>query len=301
MNEIEQLQLTLQESTPTSKPTLEELQSIVMETKRKNDERHAKKLAALQIQKDAELKYKERLDAAKTSFSASMSDFITFAKHSNVQFPSQKLSFVPFTEVIKNLKDGYQIVVERDPSCKFVYTPDVADTITQVAKWMSTKEQHTNAFKRGLILRGQCGVGKTALMKAMQDVFAFYIDKEYGSIKTVSATEIMRYEQCSDAYNYIANKTILFIDDLGAEPTDKRVYGNYESPLTDLIKFRYNNRKTTIMSTNKLEVTKIHADGTFDIVGDELEEKYGPRIFDRLKEMCNMLFYSGEQKSYRRK
>ena len=57
------------------------------------------------------------------------------------------------------------------------------------------------------------------------------------------------------------------------------------SPLAELLSARYDTRRCTIISTNLLK--------------DEIKTMYGDRIFDRMGEMYNYLFYDGEQQSYR--
>lgn len=86
---------------------------------------------------------------------------------------------------------------------------------------------------------------------------------------------------------------LLFIDDLGDEPGEVHYYGKspdgqfYNSkiaPLVEVLLYRYENRLPVIITTNF---------GT-----DGIRAKYGPRIEDRLREMCEGGYFSG--KSYRK-
>ena len=77
---------------------------------------------------------------------------------------------------------------------------------------------------------------------------------------------------------------MLYIDDVGCEPSEVRFFGNVVSPLTDLLYFRYENRLMTIMTTN--------------LTIEDIGNNYGPRIKDRMIEMFNRLGY--KNKSYRK-
>ena len=76
---------------------------------------------------------------------------------------------------------------------------------------------------------------------------------------------------------------LLFLDDLGREPTEVMRYGNVTSPITELLEYRYNQRLTTIVTTN--------------LEPSEIREKYGDRIADRFNEMFVVVSYTGN--SYR--
>ena len=67
------------------------------------------------------------------------------------------------------------------------------------------------------------------------------------------------------------------------EPRDVMVYGMVHTPLIDLISERYASRRFTIFTTN--------------LDTDQIREKYGARIYDRLKECCTSIVFSND--SYR--
>lgn len=77
----------------------------------------------------------------------------------------------------------------------------------------------------------------------------------------------------------------LIIDDLGTEPVSRRVYGNEVFPIIEILQYRYANMLPTIITSN------------FGL--NKIAELYGPRISDRLRDMCEILFYTQEE-SYRR-
>jgi len=99
----------------------------------------------------------------------------------------------------------------------------------------------------------------------------------------------------SSEFEELANKRLLGIDDLGTEPLVVKNYGNDVSPIVELLSKRYNHRRFTIITTN-LTVKK----GENGVDVDELQEVYGDRTFDRIKEMFNEMNYDGTMKSYRK-
>jgi DNA replication protein DnaC len=76
---------------------------------------------------------------------------------------------------------------------------------------------------------------------------------------------------------------VLAIDDLGEEAKEVMSYGNVITPLVDIIESRYDSRKMTFFTTN------LDANG--------IKEKYGARVADRLKQMCNIVSFTND--SYR--
>lgn len=147
-----------------------------------------------------------------------------------------------------------------------------------------------DSHKFGLLLAGTCGNGKTTTMRAVQSIVMLLNSTYYNprgqrvANRLIEAKEIA---QLSDKDGQLtAYKTIplLFLDDLGREPTEVMRYGNVTSPITELLEYRYNQRLTTIVTTN--------------LEPSEIREKYGDRIADRFNEMFVVVSYTGS--SYRR-
>ena len=76
---------------------------------------------------------------------------------------------------------------------------------------------------------------------------------------------------------------MLLIDDLGTEPERCLVYGEERHPMTDVILERYQDNLTTIIASN--------------LTLDNIKDRYGARVHDRMKEMYAGIRYDGE--SYR--
>lgn len=129
--------------------------------------------------------------------------------------------------------------------------------------------------ERGLILSGTVGNGKTTMLRSLAGVLpgAAYF------------TSLQIYEMMvkNEEFQYADQFSVLVIDDLGVEPSVWCNYGENRHPLAELLYRRYDRNATTIFATN--------------LGYPELEERYGERVTDRLKEMFVCLEYLGE--SYR--
>lgn len=129
--------------------------------------------------------------------------------------------------------------------------------------------------KKGLLLYGPNGTGKSTSMrehtKAMWKKTAIEFASEIAS----------HGSEC--VYKYSMHN--MYIDDLGRERTHVTHYGDKGiTPLHDLIHFRYevfiNTGYKTHISTN--------------LSFNELTERYGLQIADRIKEMCEVVVFNGE-------
>ena len=147
-----------------------------------------------------------------------------------------------------------------------------------------------DSHKFGLLLAGTCGNGKTTTMRAVQSVVMLLNNTYYNrrgegiGNRLLEAKEITQLSDKDGQLTAYKTVPVLFLDDLGREPTEVLKYGNVTSPITELLEYRYNQRLTTIVTTN--------------LEPSEIREKYGDRIADRFNEMFALVSYTGA--SYRR-
>lgn len=184
------------------------------------------------------------------------------------------------------LKAAYEKEV-NDVGCLCIDDNYTKYVIECAAKWML---DHNSM---GLILRGNVGVGKTTLMRAMRDVYQI-VDNEVITIVDANAiaNEAKNDDHAVDKYVKIP---MLGIDDLGVEPASVKSWGNDMTPIVELLTERYRMRRFTIITTNL--ATRITDTGK---EVDEIEERYGARVADRLRELCSTLAFDGNQPSYRK-
>lgn len=161
------------------------------------------------------------------------------------------------------------VVSSRDVD--FQMDDNTVAKVEKVVKWMY------GSRKRGLLLCGTLGNGKTTMLRALKYLFgtrAVYVE----------AQGVYDYFKQNRSIPSISPKDILLIDDMGVEPASCNDFGDVRYPLTELLMSRYKSNSTTVITTNS----------TFDEIG----EIYGARIQDRMREMYGLIKYV--EPSYRK-
>ncbi len=166
----------------------------------------------------------------------------------------------------------------------YTESSELTSQIEQMAQWLTSPQG-----KFCMLLCGTCGNGKTTFVKALQALLNLLeltdADNERCGFQIMDAKDIAW--MCRDerpAWQRLCRRKMLAIDDLGTEPTEVQEYGNRMNPVIDLFYKRYDMQLFTIITTNLLP--------------DEIRQKYGDRVADRLNEMaCRIVF---ENESYRK-
>lgn len=146
---------------------------------------------------------------------------------------------------------------------------------------------------KGILICGKPGVGKTHLMS----FFSKNPVQSYANITCSSIAERYRtgwkrdeldtlewysFPLKAEAGHVYGHTTLGYcFGDLGTEGVKKN-YGNEMNVMEHIIFTRYE---------NKLPFNMTHL--TSNLNPEEIEQAYGPRIRDRLKEMCNYLYLDG--------
>lgn len=158
--------------------------------------------------------------------------------------------------------------------------------IYSVAQWITDKEE------TGLLLYGNVGSGKTTLMNALINLFSTKKIYHHGmsiGFKRLDSVELYQlYKFKYPDFDEIKKCPMLAIDDFGIEPVYINVFGTDISPISELLYHRYQNRLTTIITTN--------------LAVDEIRKRYGDRIADRFNEMMHpVLFANGSYRQLNKK
>lgn len=156
--------------------------------------------------------------------------------------------------------------------------------------------------RKGLLLCGGVGIGKTTLME-------FFQRNQKASYRIVSCREIesayastdkeMGGENAIGQYSYnfkVASNSNPFghqmigycFDDLGTEVVGRH-YGKEKEVMVEVLLNRYDNRIEHYMThvTTNLESTQVR-------------DRYGIRVFDRMREMFNIIDFPADAKSRRK-
>ena len=142
--------------------------------------------------------------------------------------------------------------------------------VERVVKWMYDSK------KRGLLLCGTLGNGKTTMLRAIKRFFNY-------NISYFEAQGIYNHFKQTQEFPERGLNGILLIGDLGVEPQSYNDFGEIRYPLAELLMLRYKQNRPTIIATNC----------TFGQIG----EIYGDRLQDRMEEVYAVITY--KEPSYR--
>lgn len=166
--------------------------------------------------------------------------------------------------------------------------------IMDVARWLVDKDKPTF----GLYLCGNRGNGKTTMARALQNMYHWLTSdnsNDHNVFRFITAKELVRLAkdynnptrdngEAVNAYRKLRDTYVLCIDDLGTEPRESMHYGDFVTAAIDMINYRYDQRLTTIATSN--------------LAPGELREYYDERFADRLREMMHIVNF-GQENSYR--
>lgn len=155
---------------------------------------------------------------------------------------------------------------------QFILDDSTKENIRKVASWLM------NSKKRGLLLMGTLGNGKTTMLNSIFRLF--------GNCKATigNAQDIFDHFKTTQGSMKYWDEDLLLIDDLGIEPPRCMTFGEENYPLSKLLLHRYDRCLTTVIATN------------LDLA--QLEDRYGDRVTDRLFETFELIVYNNA--SYRR-
>ncbi|HWC76447.1 MAG TPA: ATP-binding protein [Blastocatellia bacterium] len=142
----------------------------------------------------------------------------------------------------------------------------------------------------GLLYLGSCGVGKTHLaVAALKALIAKGIPGLFYDFRDL-------LKSIQDSYNPnthtselkilapVFDAEVLVLDELGASKPSEWV----QETMTHIINKRYNDRKTTIFTSNYLDIT---IGSAYD---ETLTDRVGVRLRSRLHEMCRLIPVEGD-------
>ena len=147
------------------------------------------------------------------------------------------------------------------------------------------------SFEKGLLIVGNYGNGKTSTLRTLKELFNHtpLSFKMYTSNKIVSTFE--SYKSPSERHSYM-NRTKsgrAYFDDVKTE----KIASNYgfHNLMKDIIEERYISKLPTYITCNYKD-----GDNSQDLIMalQEFQEKYGPRVYDRIFQMFNVIEFNGK-------
>lgn len=190
---------------------------------------------------------------------------------------------MPPQDALDLLTAAYQYEVRRRQR-QFILDANTESNLIKLAEYITLPIP-----KFGIMCCGTCGNGKTTLLYAFQRVVNYLQDRRHFSFLDSENTpfkasvEIFRSKDVAQAsrdrkqFREIMQRPMLAIDDMGTEPAEVNDYLNINTPVVDLIDYRYNHQLFTFITTN--------------LTSSQIKEKYKERIADRFNEMLHVIVF----------
>lgn len=180
-------------------------------------------------------------------------------KAHGMKLPSDKVYFnIPNSREVLYSAIRYFVSLEKKEA---VWLPEYE----RVAGWLSGNDG------RGLFMYGNCGRGKSILCRyALPAILLKYAGK------VVSVFDIQDMNKDVDL---VLSKHIISLDDIGTEEISIK-YGERRMAFAEIMDAAEKHGKLVIVSTN-LSV-------------DDLRERYGDRVLDRIKATTTRVLFKGE-------
>lgn len=151
--------------------------------------------------------------------------------------------------------------------------------IGQVALWYANDDRFSGNLRKGLLIRGGVGTGKTKIVESLIKVI---FKAENIHAKFIHATDLQELyvNKNSDEIDVLKLRKYTVIDDLGVENVEVKNWGNTSEPFNNLFDYRYRHGMQSIITTN--------------LAPSQIKETYGDRIADRFRETLNDFVLDGE-------
>jgi len=169
-----------------------------------------------------------------------------------------------------------------------VLTDDDKKNLSSVFYWLIGNCNHL-IYNKAPLFSGFFGTGKSVTMKGIIK----FINNHYSHDVMLGGITNPIYilsQDMANAFkdndtvliNKIKSCSILAIDDLGYEAKTVQHFGTEAMPFVEIIMSRYDKRKTTLITTN--------------MKMDDIGEKYGWQVYDRIKQMSFLIQFKGNSK-----
>lgn len=178
------------------------------------------------------------------------------------------------------------------PVCKdWIWKPDFAHQYNAIVCWLAgipcSVDRRQILPQRGLWFEGNPGTGKSTVMRAIQRYCAITSDH-----RSPHLPQVMVWRHAKDITSEYAAKgaialaqfseefKTLIIDDLGSEDMETMHFGNNKNVMEEILSRRYDRNLMTMVTTN--------------FTMEQVRKHYKDRIYDRVREMFNVISFIGE-------
>ncbi len=164
---------------------------------------------------------------------------------------------------------------------------EIYDILTEYFAGAPEFEARSKSYdlKKGLLIVGDVGTGKTAAMRIFRQLMSANAEK---SFQMTSTRQVIRNYTIDGAkvMNKLGSycKDVIYFDDLGLEEVNSKMYGNSANVMSEVLLDRY----------EIFVYDNIKTYATSNLGADELEKIYGKRVRDRMREMFNFVIINGE-------
>lgn len=202
----------------------------------------------------------------------------------NVEKELQEKTFVPIPLIIESpntiiLKECIKSVVPN-----FQYTDKNKKVLMFLAEYLSGFPKFSEEYrKKGILLIGDIGTGKTSLMEIFEK-FSLRHLKKFLQVVNVNHLFDCFAKDGRLGLDEIDIDYEICIDDLGLSNGNQYHYGERDDVQEIFLQRRY----------EKFRRNKIRTHGTSNLDVKGFEERFSPRIFDRMLEMFHFVELSGE-------
>jgi hypothetical protein len=144
-------------------------------------------------------------------------------------------------------------------------------------------EKHGFKLKKGLLIFGPVGCGKTTAM----GLFRRNPSKDFGLVSCLKVTEAFKKDGPEGIEKFYSQSYCF--DDFGTE-TSGKYFGNESNVLSDILLTKY---ESELSSGFKTYITT-------NLTPEQIEEGYGKRLRSRMKEMFNVIRFPSDSEDKRK-
>jgi DNA replication protein DnaC len=193
------------------------------------------------------------------------------------------LDYTDFQNLFRSF--GTVCLHHRNQNRSFVIDGDNEPMIGQLYLYATGNPSFTGDLKKGIMLQGKYGCGKTLILETYSLLHNHVIRKfslRHPLLTFIKSMELQEQiiKQSASAFA----KRPLIIDEFGRESKTVMDYGNISRPISELLSLRSDTGTLTHGTTN------------FTLATLSSDEFYGGMIGDRLKAMFNFITLKGESR-----